>query len=74
MTHFQECEEAAGLLGLTLLRHTTTAPHICITTYTVKQGVKTLYTCNHASALDAWLEARFISELVTYPAPVYTGE
>ncbi len=74
MTQFQECEAAAGLLGLTLLRHNVTTPHCSVTTYTVQQQNVTLFTCNHVSALDTWLEERFIAELVTYPAPVYTGE
>jgi 1-acyl-sn-glycerol-3-phosphate acyltransferase len=75
MTHFQECEQAAQLLSLTILRHTVARPHTCVTTYTVLDidGTK-LYTCNHVSALDTWLEARFIAELVTYPAPAYAGE
>jgi hypothetical protein len=70
MTQFQQCEQAADLLGLRLLRHNVTTPQCSITTYTVKQGVTTLYTCNHVSALDTWLESRFVAELVTYPVHV----
>jgi 1-acyl-sn-glycerol-3-phosphate acyltransferase len=74
MTLFMECANAAELLGLHILRHTIGGPRVCVTTYTVKQQNVTLFTCNHVSALDAWLEARFVAELVTYPAPVYAGE